>query len=110
MESNDNENHIILLLDPRGIIFQGGADVAARQNLYGRQLKIQSKNTKVQYMIFSSDDHVKSYGEFKYVNVFRISKPTVNSFIFAKKSYNYIKAHNLNIKFMGELLERLFFE
>jgi glycosyltransferase involved in cell wall biosynthesis len=100
LESNDNENHIILLLDPRGIIFQGGADVAARQNLYGRQLKIQSKNTKVQYMIFSSDDHVKSYGEFKYVNVFRISKPTVNSFIFAKKSYNYIKAHNLNIKLL----------
>ncbi len=100
MESNDNENHIILLLDPRGIIFQGGADVAARQNLYGRQLKIQSKNTKVQYMIFSSDDHLKSYGEFKYVNVFRISKPTVNSFIFAKKSYNYIKTHNLNIKLL----------
>jgi len=100
LESNDNENHIILLLDPRGIIFQGGAGVAARQNLYGRQLKIQSKNTKVQYMIFSSDDHVKSYGEFKYVNVFRISKPTVNSFIFAKKSYNYIKAHNLNIKLL----------
>jgi glycosyltransferase involved in cell wall biosynthesis len=100
LESNDNENHIILLLDPRGIIFQGGADVAARQNLYGRQLKIQSKNTKVQYMIFSSDDHLKSYGEFKYVNVFRISKPTVNSFIFAKKSYNYIKTHNLNIKLL----------
>ena len=100
MESNDSENHIILLLDPRGIIFQGGADVAARQNLYGRQLKIQSKNTEVQYMIFSSDNHVKSYGEFKYVNVFQISKPTVNSFIFAKKSYNYIKAHNLNIKLL----------
>ena len=100
MESNDNENYIILLLDPRGIIFQGGADVAARQNLYGRQLKIQSKNTKVQYMIFSSDNHMKSYGEFKYVNIFRISKPTVNSFIFAKKSYNYIKVHNLNIKLL----------
>ena len=69
MKSNDNENIIILLLDPRGIIFKGGADVVARQNLYGRQLKIQSKNSKVQYMIFSSDNHLKSYHKFKYVNL-----------------------------------------
>ena len=100
MKSNDNENSIILLLDPRGIIFKGGADVVARQNLYGRQLKIQSKNSKVQYMIFSSDNYLKSYRKFKYVNILRISKPTVNSFVFAKKSYNYIKAHNLNIKLL----------
>ena len=100
MKSNDNENSIILLLDPRGIIFKGGADVVARQNLYGRQLKIQSKNSKVQYMIFSSDNHLKSYRKFKYVNILRISKPTVNSFVFAKKSYNYNKVHNLNIKLL----------
>ena len=100
MKSNDSENSIILLLDPRGIIFKGGADVVSRQNLYGRQLKIQSKNSKVQYVIFSSDNHIESYDKFRYVNIFRISKPTVNSFVFAKKSYNYIKAHNLNIKLL----------
>ena len=100
MKPNDNDNNVILLLDPRGIISKGGADVVSRQSLYGRQLRIQSKNSKIRYMIFSSDNHIESHDKFKSVNVVRMSKPTINSFVFAKKSYKYIKAHNLSIKLL----------
>lgn len=98
MKSNDKENGVVLLLDPRGIIFKGGADVVSRQNLYGHQLKLQSKHLRVRYLIFSSDNHGKKNGTFQFINVLQISKPTFNSFLFARESYNYIKAHNLIIK------------
>jgi glycosyltransferase involved in cell wall biosynthesis len=98
LKSSDKENGVVLHLDPRGIIFKGGADVVSRQNLYGRQLKLQSKNLRVQYLIFSSANHGKQNGKFKFVNVFQISKPTFNSILFARESYNYIKAQNLIVK------------
>ena len=69
MKSNDKENGVVLLLDPRGIIFKGGADVVSRQNLYGHQLKLQSKHLRVRYLIFSSDNHGKKNGTFQFINV-----------------------------------------
>jgi glycosyltransferase involved in cell wall biosynthesis len=98
LKSSDKENGVVLLLDPRGIIFKGGADVVSRQNLYGHQLKLQSKHLRLRYLIFSSDSHGKKNGTFQFINVLQISKPTFNSFLFAIESYNYIKAHNLIIK------------
>ena len=90
MKSSDKENGVVLHLDPRGIIFKGGADVVSRQNLYGRQLKLQSKNLRVRYLIFSSANHEKQNGKFKFINVFKISKPTFNSILFAKESISII--------------------
>ena len=98
MKSSDKEKGVVLLLDPRGIIFKGGADVVSRQDLYGHQLKLQSKNLRLRYLIFSSDNHGNKNGKFQFVNVLQISKPTFNSFLFARESYNYIKAHSLIVK------------
>jgi glycosyltransferase involved in cell wall biosynthesis len=100
LKSNDKEGSIVLLLDPRGIIFKGGSDVVSRQNLYGLRLKLHSKNFKVRYVIFSSDETEKSYDKFDYIDVIQITKPTFNSFLFARESSNYIKAHNLNVKLL----------
>ena len=72
MKSNDKENAVVLLLDPRGIVFKGGADVVLRQDLYRRQLQLQSKNLKMRYVIFSSDKHVKNHDKFKYIDIITV--------------------------------------
>jgi len=100
LKSNDKENAVVLLLDPRGIVFKGGADVVSRQDLYRRQLKLQSKNLKMRYVIFSSGKHVKNHDKFEYLDILQISMPTFNSFLFAKESYNYIKVHNLRVELL----------
>jgi glycosyltransferase involved in cell wall biosynthesis len=95
----DNEqNSVILLLDPRGIIYKGGIDVVARQDRYGYQLKLQNKNFKLHFVIFSGGAYIKNYHELKFISIFKISKQTFNSYLFAIKSYSYIKSQNLNVK------------
>jgi glycosyltransferase involved in cell wall biosynthesis len=95
----DNEqNSVILLLDPRGIIYKGGIDVVARQDRYGYQLKLQNKNFKLHFVMFSGGAYIKNYHELKFISIFKISKPTFNSYLFAIKSYSYIKSQNLNVK------------
>ena len=96
----EKENSIILLLDPRGIIFNGGLDVVARQNNYGSQLRSLSKNIKISLVIFSSCIYVKNYSQLKFISIFKISKPTFNSFIFAMKSYRIIRSYDLNVKLL----------
>jgi glycosyltransferase involved in cell wall biosynthesis len=97
----DNEqNNVILFLDPRGIIYKGGIDVVTRQDKYGYQLKLQSKNFKLHSVIFSGDTYKKNYIKLKFISIFKISKPTFNSYLFAIKSYSYIKSQNLNVKLL----------
>jgi glycosyltransferase involved in cell wall biosynthesis len=97
----DNEqNSVILLLDPRGIIYKGGIDVVARQDRYGYQLKLQNKNFKLHFVMFSGGAYIKNYHELKFISIFKISKQTFNSYLFAIKSYSYIKSQNLNVKLL----------
>ena len=98
MKFDDEQNSVIILLDPRGIIYKGGVDVVARQDIYGYQLKLQNKNFKLHSVIFSGGTYIKNYNELKFVSIFKISKPTFNSYLFAIKSYSYIKSQNLNVK------------
>ena len=45
------ENYaVVLSLDPRGIILNGGIDVVSRQNIYGYKVKSQSNN--LDFLIF----------------------------------------------------------
>ena len=94
----EKEKNSIILLDPRGIILKGGIDVVARQNKYGYQLRFLSKSLKMCLVIFSSNIYIKNYSQMKFIDIFRISKPTFNSFLFAIKSYSKIKLQNLNVK------------
>jgi len=100
MRVNDAENSIIVSLDPRGIIINGGVDVVSRHNEYGYQLKSKSKNPKAKFVILTSGSRVDDYNDFYYVNISQISKPTFNPFLFARKSFQYIKRNNLDVRLL----------
>ncbi len=100
MKFENNINSTIVLLDPRGIIHKGGVDVVTRQNKYGEHLRLLSKNPKLNFVIFSSGNYIKNYNRLKFISIFKVSKPTFNSFLFALKSYSFIKSHNLNVKLL----------
>jgi glycosyltransferase involved in cell wall biosynthesis len=95
-----NAPNIVILLDPRGIIYKGGMDVVARQNKYGHQLRLLSKKSKLNFVVFSTSTYVKTYNALEFINILRISKPTFNSFLFSIKSYRHIKSQNLNVKLL----------
>lgn len=95
-----NEPNSVILLDPRGIIHKGGMDVVARQNKYGYQLRLLSKNSKLNFVVFSTSTYIKTYSALKFISILKISKPTFNSFLFSIKSYRYIESQNLNTKLL----------
>jgi glycosyltransferase involved in cell wall biosynthesis len=98
MEKYTGNKSVVLSLDPRGIILNGGIDVASRQNNYGYQIKSQDNN--LNFLIFSSRDGLKNNFEYKFVSILHMSKPTFNSYIFAKKAHKFIKINNLNVKLL----------
>ena len=98
MEKYTGNKSIVLSLDPRGIILNGGIDVASRQNKYGYQLKSQDDN--LEFLIFSSRYGVENNFQDKSVTILHMSKPTLNFYKFAKLSYKFIKRHNLNVKLL----------
>jgi glycosyltransferase involved in cell wall biosynthesis len=100
MTLKNGKNSIILSLDPRGIIINGGADVISRQNIYGQQLESKSKNLKTKFVIFTSGNRIDDYEEFYYVNISRISKPTFNPLLFARKSLQYITRNDLDVRLL----------
>jgi glycosyltransferase involved in cell wall biosynthesis len=100
MSLKNGKNSIILSLDPRGIIINGGADVVSRQNIYGKRLESESKNPKTKFVVFTSGNRIDDYDEFCYVDISRISKPTFNPFLFARKSLHYIERNNLDVKLL----------
>ena len=98
MENYIRDKAVVVSLDPRGIILNGGKDVASRQNKYGYQIKSQTNN--LDFVIFSSQDEAKSNLKYNYVSILHISKPTFNSYVFAKKVHNFIITNNLNVKLL----------
>ena len=100
MRLKDAENSAVVSLDPRGIIINGGADVVSRHDKYGHHLESKSKNPKVKFVIFTSGNLVDHYNGFYYVNILQISKPTFNSYIFARKVHKFIKLNHLDVKLL----------
>jgi glycosyltransferase involved in cell wall biosynthesis len=98
MEKYTENKLVILSLDPRGIILSGGIDVASRQNNYGYQVKSQSNI--LDFLIFSSKNDLKNNFQYKFVSILHMSKPTFNSYMFAKKAHKFIKTNNLNVKLL----------
>jgi glycosyltransferase involved in cell wall biosynthesis len=77
-------NSCVIILDPRGIILSGGADVIERHNSYALHLSKGDPKNKISLMI--------------YLEV--ISKPTFNSIKFAKAALKKIRSKNLDVKLM----------
>ena len=93
-------NPSVLILDPRGNIAVGGKDVVARHENYAKELLTQGKTTGLDLKVFSAGISLQSSDKGGNQRVVIISKPTFNSYMFAKKAHKFIKVNNLNIKLL----------
>jgi glycosyltransferase involved in cell wall biosynthesis len=93
-------NLSVLILDPRGNIAAGGKDVIARHETYAKELFRQGKPKRLDLKILSAAVPAKNFSTGKNERVITISKPTFNSYIFAKKAHKFIKINNLNVKLL----------
>jgi glycosyltransferase involved in cell wall biosynthesis len=93
-------NPSVLILDPRGNIAAGGKDVITRHETYAKELFRQGKTSRLDLKVFSAGVSKQSSGKGKNKMVINISKPTFNSYMFAKKAYKFIKINSLNVKLL----------
>jgi glycosyltransferase involved in cell wall biosynthesis len=93
-------NSSVLILDPRGNIAVGGKDVIARHKIYAKELRRQGKTSNLELKVFSAAVSAKSSNKVKNERVITISKPTFNSYMFARKVHNLIKLNNLDVKLL----------
>ena len=93
-------NPSVLILDPRGNIAVGGKDVIARHEIYAKELRGQGKTSNLQLKVFSAAVSAKSSSKVKNKRVITISKPTFNSYKFARKVHKFIKLNNLDVKLL----------
>ena len=93
-------NPSVLILDPRGNIAVGGKDVIARHDIYAKELRGQGKASNLELKVFSAAVSAKSSSKVKNESVTTISKPTFNSYVFAKKVQKFIKLNNLDVKLL----------
>jgi glycosyltransferase involved in cell wall biosynthesis len=90
----------VLILDPRGVISAGKNDVIARHETYAKELLKHGQTSRLDLKIFSASSSVKTPSKGKNRRVINISKPTFNSYMFAKKVHKFIKLNNLNVKLL----------
>ena len=93
-------NPSVIILDPRGNIAAGGKDVVTRHENYAKELFRQGKTSRLDLKVFSAGESLQSSGKGKNERVITISKPTFNSYMFAKKAHKFIKINNLNVKLL----------
>ena len=93
-------NPSVLILDPRGNVVVGGKDVIARHEIYAKELLKQAKNSCLDLKVFSAGVSAKNLSKDKNMRVITISKPTFNSYMFAKKVHKFIKSNDLDVKLL----------
>jgi glycosyltransferase involved in cell wall biosynthesis len=93
-------NPSVLILDPRGNIEIGGKDVVARHEIYAKEMRRQGKTSNLDLKVFSAGVPAKNLSKGKNERVITISKPTFNSYMFAKKVHKFIKLNNLDVKLL----------
>jgi glycosyltransferase involved in cell wall biosynthesis len=93
-------NTLVIILDPRGNIAAGGKDIIARHENYAKELLVQGKTSRLDLKVISAAVSARNSSKSKNEKVITISKPTFNSYIFAKKAHKFIKVNNLNIKLL----------
>ena len=93
-------NRSVLILDPRGNIAIGGKDVITRHEIYAKELRRLGKASNLELKVFSAAVSPKKSSKGKNERVITISKPTFNSYMFAKKVHKFIKLDNLDVKLL----------
>jgi glycosyltransferase involved in cell wall biosynthesis len=89
----------ILILDPRGVISVGENDVIERHSNYGKELEKQSKKIDYSLKVFTaSTKQISISKNNKAFEIINISKPTFNSYKFAKSAHKYIESNKVSVK------------
>jgi glycosyltransferase involved in cell wall biosynthesis len=89
---------LVLILDPRGVVLGGKNDVIERHSNYGRELAKQNKAIVSKLKVFSaSTGQISASSNNNSFEILRISKPTFNSYRFARKVYKYIELKNISV-------------
>ena len=93
-------NSCVVVLDPRGVILSGGADVIERHNSYALHLSKGDPKNKISLMVLTAgSSQVKNQQSSGfYLEV--VSKPTFNSIKFAKAALKKIRSKNFDVKLL----------
>ena len=92
------KSSLVLILDPRGVVLGGKNDVIERHSNYGTELAKQNKAIVSKLKVFSaSTGQISVSSNNNSFEILRISKPTFNSYRFARKVYKYIEFKNISV-------------
>jgi glycosyltransferase involved in cell wall biosynthesis len=93
-------NSCVVILDPRGIILSGGADVIERHNSYALHLSKSNPKNKISLVILTAGSSQVKNQQSSGLYLEVVSKPTFNSIKFAKAALRKIRSKNLNVKLL----------
>ena len=95
------KSFLVLILDPRGVISAGKNDVIERHSNYGKELAKQNKKMDYRLKVLSASTQQLSTSKYnKTFEILNITKPTFNSYKFAKNAYKYIESNKLSVKLL----------
>jgi len=90
----------VVILDPRGVILSGGADVIERHNSYALNLSKGNPKNKISLVILTAGSSPVKIQQSSGLYLEVISKPTFNSIKFAKAALKKIRSNNLDVKLL----------
>jgi glycosyltransferase involved in cell wall biosynthesis len=93
-------NSCVVILDPRGIILSGGADVIERHNSYALHLSKSNPKNKISLVILAAGPSQVIIQQSSGLYLEVISKPTFNSIKFANAALKKIRSENLDVKLL----------
>jgi glycosyltransferase involved in cell wall biosynthesis len=93
-------NSCVVILDPRGVILSGGADVIKRHNFYALNLSKRNPKNKISLVILTAGSPQVKIQQSRGLYLEVISKPTFNSIKFAKAALRKIRSKNLDVKLL----------
>jgi len=93
-------NSCVVILDPRGVILSGGADVIERHNSYALHLSKGNPKNKISLVILTAGSSQVKNQQSSGLYLEVISKPTFSSIKFAKAALKKIRSKNLDVKLL----------
>jgi len=93
-------NSCVVILDPRGVILSGGADVIERHNSYALHLSKGDPKNNISLMILTAGSSQVKIQQSRGLYLEVVSKPTFNSIKFAKAALKKIRSKNFDVKLL----------
>ena len=91
----------VLILDPRGVISAGKNDVIERHSNYGKELAKQDKKMDYNLKVLSaSTKQFSTSNNSKTFEIINITKPTFNSYKFAKNAHKFIESNKISVELL----------